>query len=174
MHKIPIPDPPLATERVRLRPWRHADAPDLVAGWTDEVVARFNPVPDDTSLEAAQRWIGGWSGRRQTGQALDLVIVADADQPDEVIGEVGVTNFDEHHGSAEIGFWLKSSARRQGYAVEAVRLFSDWLVEVVGVRLLFTRTVPENADSAKALERAGYERRGVSAEGHEVWRFVGA
>lgn len=171
MITIPLPDSPLSDEVVRLRPWRHADADDLVAGWVDPDVARWNDVPDDTSVEAARRWIGGWSERVKTGVSLDLVVV-DATTT-EVLGEVGVSHFDEQHGSAEIGFWLRPEARGKGFAVAAVRLLADWTVETIGVRLLFTRSNPGNEASARVLGRAGFEHRGSSAEGLDVWKFVG-
>ena len=170
MIKIPLPDPPLADGRVRLRPWRYADAEDLVAGWTDPDVARWNAVPDDTSVEAARRWIGGWSERVKTGISLDLVVV-EADSA-ALLGEVGVSQFDSQHGSAELGFWLRPEARGKGYAASAVSLLADWTVSAIGVRLLFTRTDPDNANSAGVLERAGFERRGTSAEGHDIWKFI--
>ncbi len=172
MLKIPLPDPPLADDRVRLRPWRHADADVLAAGWADEDVARWNPVPDDISVEAARRWIGGWRERVNTGLSIDLVIV-DRDS-DEAVGEVGVANFDDQHGSAELGFWLLGGYRGKGYAAAAVRLVADWTVTTVGVRLLFTRSSPDNVGSSSVLERSGFERRGTSAEGHDVWKFVAA
>lgn len=172
MLKIPLPDPPLGDDFVRLRPWRHADADGLVEGWTDPEVARWNDVPADTSVEAARRWIGGWSERVRTGVSLDLVIVDRVS--DDTVGEVGVAHFDDLHASAEIGFWLRPEARGQGYAVAAVRLLADWIVESVGVRLLFTRSSPENVASARVLERAGFERRGTSAEGLDVWKYVPA
>jgi RimJ/RimL family protein N-acetyltransferase len=172
MIKIPLPDPPLADGRVRLRPWRHADADDLAAGWADDDVARWNDVPDDSSVEAARRWIGGWRERVNVGLSIDLVIVDT--ETDETVGEVGVSQFDDQHGSAELGFWLLPGARGKGYAAAAVRLLADWTVTTVGVRLLFTRSSPDNVGSAAVLERSGFERRGTSAEGLDVWKFVGA
>ncbi|HUW02645.1 MAG TPA: GNAT family N-acetyltransferase [Acidimicrobiales bacterium] len=172
MIKIPLPDPQLADDRVRLRPWRYADAEELVAGWADPDVARWNAVPTDTSVEAARRWIGGWSERVKTGISLDLVVV-EADSAD-LLGEVGVSKFDAQHGSAEMGFWLRPEARGKGYASAAVGLLAEWTVSAIGVRLLFTRTDPGNTDSAGVLLRAGFERRGTSAGGHDIWKFIGA
>lgn len=169
MLRIPLPDPPLSDGTVRLRPWRHADAEDLSAAWNDPEVGRWNAVPDDRSVEAARRWIGGWAERRQTGLAIDLVIVAE--DSSELVGEVGVTRFDGDHGSAELGFWLLEGARGRGYASSAVRLMAAWTVDTIGVRLLYTRVHPDNGASTRALERAGFVHRGRSAEGLDVWKF---
>lgn len=169
MLKIHAPDPPLDDGVVRLRPWRHADADELVAGWTDPDVRRWNEVPEDVSVDAARHWIAGWSERARTGVSIDLVVV-DANTAD-VVGEVGVAHFDERQSAAELGFWLLSSARGKGYAAAAVALVAGWITDEVGVRLLFTRAHPDNEGSARVLARAGFENRGRSAEGLDVYKY---
>ena len=168
MLRIPIPDPPLSDEHVRLRPWRHADADVLERGWLDDEVAKWNPVPDDRSLQHAQRWIGGWGERQRVGLSIDFVIVAPDDAP---AGEVGLSSFDELHGAAEIGFWLLPEFRGRGLAGSAVALVARWATEVVGVRLLHARTHADNGAAQGVLHAAGFIARGNTGDGRLVWKY---
>jgi len=70
---LPLPEPPLAGKRCRLRSWELGDAPALAAAWSDAEVRRWLPVPDVVDQVAAAAWIAGQADRRQAGLALDLV-----------------------------------------------------------------------------------------------------
>ena len=56
---IPLPDPPLRSGDLLLRPWRLDDAPALVAAWADPEIQRWTGVPTRRDLAAAERWIAG-------------------------------------------------------------------------------------------------------------------
>ena len=170
MFRIPVPDPPLVSDLVRLRPWRHSDADLLLRGWLDPTVAKWNAVPEDATLEHAQRWIGGWGERHRVGLAIDFVI-CDAAQDDHGVGEVGLAEFDDMHGSAEIGFWLLPEARSRGLATDAVSLVAEWATTRIGVRLLYARTHGDNGDSQGVLDRAGFTAKGHAGDGRLVWKF---
>ena len=57
--EIPIPDPPLAEGVVALRPWRLEDAPVLAKAWADPAIRRWCSVPEDATVDGADRWISG-------------------------------------------------------------------------------------------------------------------
>jgi RimJ/RimL family protein N-acetyltransferase len=154
---------------VRLRGWR--DDPDdiaaLAAAWLDPSVVSANPVPSDPSPGAARRWIAGESERRFRGLALDLVISPFGG--DIVWGEVGLRGFDAAVRRAEIGWWLAPEARGRGVAAAAVDLVATWaLAEPLGLRQVWARIAPDNADSSRVAAAAGFRLLG-SAGGGEVW-----
>src|SRR4029077_5504332 len=87
---LPLPDPPLADDAGRMRPWGANDVGALVDAWSDEEIQRWTRVPERRGEPDALRWIAAEGLRRERGLALDLVI-SPADQHDAtVLGEVGM------------------------------------------------------------------------------------
>ena len=147
---IPMPDPPLRSGDLVLRPWRVEDAPALVAAWADPEIQRWTGVPDRRDLDAAERWIAGDDERRRRWLSLDLVAERDCD----LVGEVGLSSIDRAAGVAEIGWWTAAGRRREGVASTAAGLVVRWASE----RLRLTcaaRCDPANPGSVAVAERAG-------------------
>ncbi|MHB1907119.1 MAG: GNAT family N-acetyltransferase [Acidimicrobiales bacterium] len=86
-----------------------------------------------------------------------------------LIGDVGFHGPPDAHGSLEIGYALAPEWRGRGYATEAVGLLCAWAEAREGVTGLTARTDPDNAASARVLERVGFVAIGA-AEGYRLWR----
>ena len=151
---LSLPQPPLGDGVVRLRPWQAADAPALVAAWSDPAVVRWSAPPSARSLVDARRWIDGTPRLRERGLSLDLVIAGIGARP-EVLGEVGLANFDDD-GGAEIGFWIGAGHRGKGHATRAVRLLATWAVHHLGLRRVVAEVDPANGASVGVARRAGF------------------
>jgi RimJ/RimL family protein N-acetyltransferase len=147
---IELPDPPLASGDLVLRPWRADDAPALVAAWTDPEIQRWTGVPPQHDLRAATRWIAGDEARRRRWLSLDLV----AERAGEVAGEVGLSSIDREARTADIGWWTAVAHRRQGVARTAVRLVARWAEADLGLTLTAT-CHPANPASIAVARRAG-------------------
>lgn len=177
---LPLPQPELvdATCGVRLRPWSDVpgDIAGLVAAWRDPSVTAANPVPADTSPEAARRWILGEADRRDRGLALDLVISPLDDLAahprtgrSPVWGEVGLRGFDPVARRAEVGWWLAPEARGHAIAAAAVDLLVGWaLAPPLDLRQVWARTDPADVASGRVAERARFRLLGT-ADGRAVW-----
>ncbi|MDG4858482.1 GNAT family protein [Streptomyces sp. T-3] len=68
-------------------------------------------------------------------------------------------------GRVEIGYDVVASARRQGYATEALRALAAWALTSPEVEVVFARTEPGNLASQGVLDRAGFTRVAETAEG---------
>ncbi|WP_327355268.1 GNAT family N-acetyltransferase [Streptomyces sp. NBC_01304] len=68
-------------------------------------------------------------------------------------------------GQVEIGYDVVASARRQGYATEALQALAAWALTSPEVTLVFARTEPGNLASQGVLDRAGFTRASETAEG---------
>ena len=119
---IPLPDPPLASGDLVLRPWRLIDAPALVDAWADPEIQRWTGVPERRDLDAARHWIAGDEERRRRDLSLDLVVQRDQ----RVAGEVGLSSLDSEARTAEIGWWTTPRYRRRGVATVAAGLVVEW------------------------------------------------
>ena len=164
---LPLPQPPLGDGVIRLRPWRPVDAPALVAAWSDREVARWSPPPRQHALVDAKRWIDATPRLRERGLALDLVIAA-AGPGDPVLGEVGLSDFDDD-GRATIGYWLAGPHRGRGHATRAVRLLSAWALQHLGLTAVTATVDPANRPSLAVLRRAGFQ---AEAPDHWVLRHA--
>jgi [ribosomal protein S5]-alanine N-acetyltransferase len=150
--EIPTPDPPLAEGDLLLRPWCVEDAPVLARAWADPAIRRWCSVPEDTSLEAAQRWIAGSGQSRTDGLALDLAIV----HGECVAGEVGLGPIQWAHRRAAVGFWLDAEHRRNNLAAKALRLLADWALTHLPLDTLAGEASSENPASGWTLKAAGF------------------
>ena len=148
---IPLPDPPLRSGDLVLRPWRRADAPALVAAWADPEIQRWTGVPDARDLAAAEHWIAGADARRERWVSLDLVVERDAG----VAGEVGLSSFDRDAGTVDIGWWIAPAHRGVGVASIAARLVVGWAGEDLGFASAIARCDADNPASVAVARRAG-------------------
>jgi [ribosomal protein S5]-alanine N-acetyltransferase len=148
---IPLPDPPLRSGQLLLRPWRLEDAPALVAAWADEEIQRWTAVPERRDLAAAERWIAGEEIRRARWLSLDLVV----DRAGVIAGEVGLTTFDRVAGTAEIGWWTTADHRGRGVATAAATLLIRWARSQLGLQEIVARCEAENPAAVAVARQAG-------------------
>jgi RimJ/RimL family protein N-acetyltransferase len=153
--------PDLETPRLRL----HALAADeaealaagqLPAGW---VYAPGYPLPDTRD--------GVGLYLRHGDQAYGFHFVVRLED-DLVIGEIGFVA-PPRRGAVMIGYAIVPSARRQGYATEAIAVLTAWSLAQPGVDRVRAQTLPDNEASIRALLRAGFEE---DEPGAKVRRFV--
>jgi RimJ/RimL family protein N-acetyltransferase len=147
---IPLPDPPLRSGDLLLRPWRAEDAPALVAAWSDPDIQRWTGVPDQRDLAAARRWIAGDEARRARDLSLDLVV----ERAGVVVGEVGLSSINREAGTAEAGWWTAPGHRGQGVASAAAGALVGWAQDALGLALV-ARCDRANPASVAVARRAG-------------------
>ena len=82
-----------------------------------------------------------------------------------MIGEIGFVGAPSD-GSVMIGYAIVPSARRQGYATEAIAALSEWALAQPEVAEVRAQTLPDNEASIRALLRAGFGE----TEGNEKLR----
>ena len=72
-----------------------------------------------------------------------------------VIGEIGFVG-PPRDGVVTIGYAIVPSARRQGYATEAIAAVARWALAKGDVGAVHAQTLPDNQPSVRALLRAGF------------------
>ncbi len=156
---LPLPDPPLHDDVVRLRPWSAHDVDALVDAWADEEIQKWTRVPAQRGAADALRWIASEQLRRDRALSLDLVI-SPADEDDmTVLGEVGMVPLAGGPSRAELGWWVGAAHRRRHVATRAVGLFADWLRDELAFTDLFAEVDPENPASVWVAESNGVRLR---------------
>lgn len=104
----------------------------------------------DSVARAEERWRTGKSAPfviadASTDAPLGLLSLHVAD--DEEVGELAITVFPHERG--------------RGVASRALRLGAQWGLREIGLQRVFAEAAVENVASARAIERAGFQREGV-------------
>lgn len=149
---VMVPAYPRRTERLLLRPLEEGDVDTVVVYRNDPVVAEFQdwdlPVTRDRVLRQV-RAHAGWTDI-VPGEPRQIGIEHDG----ELVGDLYV-GLDEHGGVAEIGFTLRAEHQGKGHAFEAASAVVADLIERLGCHRIFAQLSPENARSARLLEKLG-------------------
>ena len=159
MAALSYPDPPLADDAVRLRPWCDADVEPAHAATQDPLIPRYTRVPRGQTEVGLRAFIAEREVRRRAGEVLSFVI-ADATS-DAFLGTVALLRFDWEENRAEVGYWLASWARGRGVATRAVTMLARWALLDLGMARLSLMTDVDNVASQAVAERAGFTREGV-------------
>ena len=159
MPELPYPDPPLADDVVRLRPWFVEDVDAAHAATQDPLIPRFTRIPERQSKEQLRAFIAGRDAERLAGEELACVI-ADPGS-DALLGSVSLLRFDWDEHRCEVGYWLAPQARGRGVATRAVSLLARWALRDLGLARIGLAADVDNAASQAVAERCGFVREGV-------------
>ena len=154
----------LDTPRLVLRPFRHADAADLFAVYSDPQVFRHIPIGDWKHIDESHQRIARDVNSMAAGEYLRLAVERREDA--RVLGEVLLFKFDTASRRAEIGYALARAAWGCGYVHEALPLLIDYGFNSLGLNRLEAAVDPRNTASAKVLERLGFTHEGTLRENH--------
>lgn len=156
-HVFPRVD--LQSERLRLRPFELADAPDVLEACSDPLTNRWLPLPRPYTSNVAAAWCTRITERlRDTGDGVYFALVP---KTDRLVGCAGLKRTDWAALVSEISYWVSPWARGQGYASEAVRAIASWLLGDLQFERLELRVATANTESIRVAEKAGFRREGV-------------
>ena len=155
---IALPAPPLSDEEVLLRPWSLADVPAVTAACRDPEIPRWTAVPHGYTDRDATEFIATREEDRAAGVGISFAVV---DSDGELLGSIGLMNFDWPERKAEIGYWVAKEARRRGVGTRALVLLSRWAIEQLGLERIELTASPRNAASLALARRAGFTREGT-------------
>lgn len=138
----------LETERLILRPYRLADASAVHAYGSDPEVCRYTEFGPNTWDDT----LGFLQTATDTAQAnIDLAVSMRA--TDEVIG--GISARPQPEGRYEMGWVLRRDMWGQGIVTEAARALLAHVSTLPGATVVFARCRPQNAASARIMEKIG-------------------
>lgn len=144
-----MPVPELTTPRLVLRPLTEEEARAVRRGGTLPDV-RFD---DDYPLPDTYDGLGMFLRHGDERWGFSLVV---RQEDRSVVGEIGFVG-PASDGAVMIGYAIVPSARRQGYATEAISALSGWALAQPEVGEVRAQTLPDNEASIRALLRAGFE-----------------
>ncbi|NNC73779.1 MAG: GNAT family N-acetyltransferase [Sphingomonadaceae bacterium] len=152
--------PVLETERLVLRPLREDDAVAMHHFFSDEDAMTWWSSGPHATLEETENYVRinagddnylTWAITEDGGEALGWVVL-----------------IPRREGVAEIGYNLRRSHWRKGYAGEAVSRVIDYGFSEMGLRRITADTDPDNDGSNALLEKLGFRREGYLREEWET------
>jgi RimJ/RimL family protein N-acetyltransferase len=155
MPPLPLPDPELADDAIRLRVPSTADVPAITEACQDPDIQHFTFVPVPYREEHARDWVDGAAARAAAGEALSLVI-ADVDDRAVLLGAVGLLRPDRVQRTIEVGYWVAPWARGRGLAVRAVELLAPWALRTLDLARVACDVDVDNVASRRVAQRAGF------------------
>jgi ribosomal-protein-serine acetyltransferase len=111
------------------------------------------------SLEDSAMWLNlcleGWEkGTQYSFVAVDVAT-------GEVLGDCSISQINRMHGFANLGYWVRSTATRQGLGSALARRVARFGVEEIRLNRLEILTALGNKGSQRVAEKAGATREGV-------------
>jgi RimJ/RimL family protein N-acetyltransferase len=152
-------DPPyrIATERLVVRCWEPVDAP-LLKEAVDESLAELRPwmpwaADEPQPLEAKVQLLRSFRGKFDLGR--DFVYGIFSRDETAVVGGTGLHT---RHGedAFEIGYWIRTTHARRGFATEASAALTRVAFELCGVDRVEIRVDPANVASLAIPRKLGF------------------
>jgi RimJ/RimL family protein N-acetyltransferase len=150
-----LPRVALPTPRLRLAPARVEDA-DTVLASIRETLAPLSRWMTWCHAGYARADAAGWidvtRAAWDAGGAYEFLVF---DHAGGHVGAVGLNQFDRENNGANLGYWIRQSCQRQGFAVEAVRRVVRFGLEDAQFQRIEIVAAEDNVASRRVAERAG-------------------
>jgi RimJ/RimL family protein N-acetyltransferase len=148
----------LESERLILRPFTGTDARDVHAAVErDPEIHRWMPWAEGYDLQRAYDWCTRFA-HADSVNGVQFAIEPKAGG--RLAGSAGVQRADWERGDVEIGYWISPWARRQGYACEATRAVSTFLM-MRGFHRVTLLAAVGNVASQGVARKAGFVEEGI-------------
>jgi len=142
------------TVNVEIRPYRPGDADALLAAAVESVdeISRWMPwCHPDYQRSDAEAWIGITIAARESSTMFDFAVLANG----EFAGGCGLNNINWLDRVANLGYWVRTSASRQGVATKAARAVIDWAFAETALQRIEIVTAVGNSASQRVAEKLG-------------------
>lgn len=154
------PFTPLATERLKVRPWQPEDAADLHRLLNDwEVIRTLAVVPFPYSRALADDWVASSVQRLDAGLAYQLAITGIENGTELLVGGIGL-RFGADKRVAELGYWVGRAYWGHGVASEAAGRVARWALANLDIDRIEASVATENFASIAVLRHIGFRHSG--------------
>jgi [ribosomal protein S5]-alanine N-acetyltransferase len=153
--------PEFDTVRLHLRPLAQRDAGAMFAIMSDPQAMQFWDWPAFTDRDTVEEIVAGQIADMEAGKSLYWAV----DAGGVLAGCCDLSEIDNHHGRAEVGFLFGRANWGAGFATEAMTPIMDYAFGPMDLERLWARFHAGNERSRVLLERLGFVREGC-LKGH--------
>lgn len=167
---MPLPDYPIVTDRLRLRPFTDNDLDALHAIQSRPDVARYLYWPPRTREQcvAALKTRMDNHTLAAEGDALSLAVDLIDDDRATMIGDVVLFWRSETHRQGELGYVVHPDFASRGYTTEAARAMLRVGFEDFGLHRITAQCDTRNTASARVMAKLGMRREAHFVENELV------
>ena len=152
--------PKIETERLILRRYKESDIDVIYEIITDERLTKFIEFPKLTKeeeLECIKQWID------EADESPKEKWVIERKLDGVVVGNIDVNRVVKKHNYCNVGYAIRYDYWGNGYATEALKAVSDYLLNNGGYYLVECSCNELNKQSSKVMIKAGFEKDGYIA-----------
>ncbi|MCX7005169.1 MAG: GNAT family N-acetyltransferase [bacterium] len=157
----------LQTERLLLRPFALADAPDVqrLAGERAVADTTLN-IPHPYENGMAEEWIGTHQAKFNAGELANFAVVLRATS--ELVGAIGLV-INRRFDRAELGYWIGRPYWKQGYCTEAAGAVLAYGFTALNLNRIHATYLSRNPASGRVMEKIGMTREGFLRQHAKKW-----
>lgn len=151
-----------AARHVGIRRYRPEDAEAVRDSAVESTAEIFPWMPwchADYSLDESRVWIARCEETWENKTEYNFAIV---DEADRFLGGCGLNQLRAEHRTANLGYWVRTSATRRGVATAAVRALADFAFRETDLNRLEIVVALGNAASHGVAAKVGALREGVA------------
>ena len=158
----PATSPTIKTERLLLRRFTAADAPEVSRLCNNYNLYKSTlNLPYPYPLESALEWIATHDESFTSGRMYEFAITNK--ESGKLYGAIGLSHQQAHrHG--EIGYWIGEEYWGQGYATEAAKAVLDFAFLGKDFHRVYARFFASNPASGKVMEKCGMTYEGTQKD----------
>lgn len=152
--------PTIETERLILRRYKLSDIDAMYEIITDERLAKYIKFPNlskEQELECIKRWIA------DADDSMYERWVMERKSDGAVVGNIDVNTVVKKHNYCNVGYTVRHDYWGNGYAPEALRAVSDYLLSDRGYYLVECSCNELNVQSSRVMQKAGFKKDGYIA-----------
>ena len=159
--------PTIETNRLILRPFTPADAPEVqwLAGDKD-IAATTQNVPHPYEDGMAERWIETHQGSFERGDLVNFAITLRYDN--SLIGAIGL-RINQPDDNAELGYWIGKPYWNMGYCTEAAEAVVHHAFAVLALHRVYAQHFKSNAASGRVMQKIGMSYEGYLKQHVKKW-----
>ena len=153
----------LSNETLLLRPFCSQDAEPIhqaVRESMGELGQWLSWCHPDYSIQDTLQFLSGRAEAFQKHSEYGFAIVERA--TGRFLGATGINQFEKAALRANLGYWLRTSATRRGYASQAAKLVVRWAFESLGLERIEIVAAVGNQASQRVAIRVGATREGIA------------
>lgn len=146
---------------IRIRPYALTDVPMLFEAARESVATASLWLPwchEGYSFEESEVWVRSQVQAFKEGSEYAFVILSESER---FLGGCGLNALDLPNARANLGYWVRASARGQGIATEATRLLIQWAFQNTPFHRLEILAATGNGASLRVAEKVGGHREGL-------------
>lgn len=152
------PKTKITTERLILRRFTLADAPDVQRLAGDKLIAATTlEIPHPYENGMAEQWISTHLKEIEEGKLSNFAITLK--ETGQLIGAIGL-HINARFNRAELGYWVGVPYWNKGYCTEAARAVLKHGFEDLKLHRIFAHYFSNNPASGKVMEKIGMKYEG--------------